>query len=169
MSKILNSKEYIRKLINIAYLSIGIPLLFFIYVYLESTSESLVPMVDQEYQLMLFIPIFIISTILIIWGHKRFSLHISEAKKMDALSGKLARYQIGTTQRFVSYSISSMLISIGFFLTDFQVFAALFGIMIVLFSINNPNARKTVIDLKLKGDEKNTVLMGLDFPLIKKN
>ncbi len=165
MSKILNSKEYIRKLINIAYLSIGIPLLFFIYVYLESTSESLVPMIEQEYQLMFFIPIFIINLALIIWGQKKINLKIAEAKSMNHLSKKLAQYQKGTTQRFVSYSISSMLISIGFFLTDFQVFAALFGIMIVLFSINNPNARKTVIDLQLKDDEKNIVLNGLDLPI----
>jgi len=165
MSKILNSKEYIRKLINIAYLSIGIPLLFFIYVYLESTSESLEPMIEQEYQLMFFIPIFIISLTLIVWGHKKFSLNIVAAKSMNHLSEKLVQYQKGTTQRFVSYSISSMLISIGFFLTDFQVFAALFGIMIVLFSINNPNARKTVIDLQLKDDEKDIVLKGLDLPI----
>lgn len=164
MPKILNSKEYIRKLINIAYLSIGIPLLFFIYVYLESTSESLVPIVNQEYQLILFVPIFLISLALIIWGQKKFGLHIAKAKTIDILSGKLTQYQKGTTQRFVSYSVSSMLISIGFFLTDFQVFAALFAIMIVLFSINNPNARKTVIDLKLKDEEKNIVLKGLDLP-----
>jgi len=140
-------------------------LLFFIYIYLESTSESLVPIVGQEHQMLLFIPTFIISLLLIIWGHKKFNLHVSKARPMDNLINKLVHYQKGTTQRFVAYSVSSSLISIGFFLTDFQVFAALFGIMIVLFSINNPNARKTVIDLQLKDDERNTVIKGLDLPL----
>ena len=163
MSENLNAKEYIRKLINIAYLSIGIPLLLFIYVYLESTAETLIPIVKQEYNMMAFIPIFIVSLTLIIWGNKKYKNNLSEAEIKDLLSEKLIIYQKGTTVRFVSYSISSLLISIGFFLTDFQVFAALFGIMIVLFSINNPNARKVANDLKLKNDNRNIILKGLDF------
>jgi hypothetical protein len=163
MSENLNAKEYIRKLINIAYLSIGIPLLLFIYVYLESTAETLIPIVKQEYNMMVFIPIFIVSLALIVWGNKKYKNHLSEAGVKELLSEKLIIYQKGTTIRFVSYSISSLLISIGFYLTDLQVFAALFGIMIVLFSINNPNARKVAIDLKLKNDNRNIILKGLDF------
>lgn len=164
MSGNLNAKEYIRKLINIAYLSIGIPLVFFIYIYLESTAETLVPIVKQEFNMMVFIPIFIVSLVLIIWGSKKYKDNLTEAEDKELLSEKLIIYQKGTTIRFVSYSISSSLISIGFYLTDFQVFAALFGIMIVLFSINNPNARKIAIDLKLKKDYRNIILKGLDIP-----
>ncbi|MCK5208427.1 MAG: hypothetical protein KAQ79_10415 [Cyclobacteriaceae bacterium] len=164
MTEILNGKEYIRKLINIAHLSIGIPLLFFIWVYLESTAETLNPIVNEEYKMMVFIPVFIFSILLIVWGHKKYNIILSEARESDPLSEKLKLYQRGTTIRFVTYSISSILISIGFFLTDFQVFAALFGIMIVLFSINNPNARKVVRDLKLVENDKDIILKGLDIP-----
>ncbi len=159
-----NAKEYIRKLINIAYLSIGIPLLFFIWVYLESTAETLIPMINQEYIMTVFIPIIIFSLLLILWGNKKYKNSISEARSIEPLPDKLVIYQKGTTIRFVTYSISSLLISIGFFLTDFQPFAALFGIMIVLFSINNPNARKVVQDLHLVENDKNIILQGLDIP-----
>jgi hypothetical protein len=36
--------------------------------------------------------------------------------------------------------------------------------MIVLFSINNPNARKVVKDLKLLENDKDIILRGLDIP-----
>ena len=157
-----NAKEYVRKLINIAYLSIGIPLLFFIWVYLESTAETLIPMINQEYTMVVFIPILIFSLLLILWGSKKYNNSLSEARLIEPLSNKLVIYQKGTTIRFITYSISSLLISIGFFLTDFQPFAALFGIMIVFFSINNPNARKVVRDLHLVENDKIIVLQGLD-------
>ncbi len=38
----------------------------------------------------------------------------------------------------------------------------MFGVMIVLFSINNPNARKIVTALKLKEEEKKIILTGLE-------
>ncbi len=164
MSEILNGKEYIRKLINIAYLSIGIPLLFFIWVYLESTAETLNAIIDQEYKVPVFVFVFIISLVLIVLGHKKYKTYLREARQKDILRDKLIFYQKGMTVRFVAYSISSLLISIGYFLTDFQPFAAFFGIMIVLFSINNPNARKIAIDLQLKDDDKNIILKGLDLP-----
>lgn len=164
MSEIINGKEYIRKLINIAYLSIGIPLLFFIWVYLESTAETLNAIIDQQYKVPVFVFVFIISLTLIVLGHKKYKDRLLEARQKDILRDKLIFYQKGITVRFVAYSISSLLISIGYFLTDFQPFAAFFGIMIVLFSINNPNARKVAIDLQLKDDDKNIILKGLDLP-----
>lgn len=164
MSEILNGKEYIRKLINIAHVSIGIPLLFFLYVYLESTAETLNAIIDQQYKVPVFIFVFIIALVLIVLGHKKYKARLLEARQKDILRDKLILYQKGTALRFVAYSISSLLISTGFFLTDFQPFAAFFGIMIVLFSINNPNARKTAIDLQLKDDDKDIILKGLDLP-----
>ena len=164
MSEQLNGKEYIQKLKIIAHLNIGIPLLFFIYVYLESTAEKLNPLIAEEFKMTVFIPVCLAGLVLIIIGHKKYNQNISAAGEKEKLSEKLNRYKKGTTIRFISYSISALLISIGFYLTDFQPFAALFGIMIVLFSINNPTARKAVIDLRLKDKDKEIILKGLDLP-----
>lgn len=164
MSDIVNGKEYIRKLINITYLSIGIPLLFFIWVYLESNAETLNAIVDQEYNVPVFVFVFLISLVSIVLGNKKYKTFLREARQKDTLQHKLIIYQKGITVRFIAFSISSFLIAFGFFLTDFQPFAAFFGIMIVLFSINSPNARKLAIDLQLKDDDKNVILKGLDLP-----
>jgi hypothetical protein len=164
MSEILNAKDYTRKLTNIYYLSIGIPLLFFIWVYLESSAEKLNPLLDPKYRIPVFVAVFIISLALIVLGRNKFNTRLSEARQKDQLIKKLVLYQKGTTIRAFAYSVSSLLISIGFFLTDFQPFAAFYGIVIVLFSINNLNQRKIVADLLLKDDDKKIILDGLDLP-----
>jgi hypothetical protein len=81
-----------------------------------------------------------------------------EAAQKSHLKEKLTDYQKASNARFVYYGLSTFLITIGFYLTNLQPFAALFGVMLVLFSINNPSSRKIVIDLKLKGDEKKAIL-----------
>lgn len=162
MSPQLNGKEYIRKLVNINSLSAVVPLLFFIWVYLESSSEQLIPLVDKESTMIVFIPILIICTLVTIYGMKIFRSQLSKASDSDLLSTKLDLYMKGAMYRSISYSIASMLISIGFFLTDFQVFPALFGITIILFSFANPNARRIVNDLKLRDRNKEIILKGLN-------
>ncbi len=164
MPEILSGKEYVRKLINIAYLNIGIPLLFFAWVYLESNAETLIPKVAENQRLILFIPIVVTSLVFILFGHKKHSYFTKKARKEEDFVNKLVIYQKATTHRFIFYSISSLLITFGFFMTDFQPFAALFGIMIVLFSINHPNAKKVADDLRLKDDNRKIILEGLDLP-----
>ncbi len=75
---------------------------------------------------------------------------------------KLQLYKNASNTRFLFYGISTSLITIGFYLTNFKPFAVMFGVMIVLFSINNPNARKIVTALKLKEEEKKIILTGLE-------
>ena len=164
MSELLNAKEYIRKLVNIAYINVGIPLLFFIWVYLESSSEQLIPLIGSEYKLTVFIPVLLICLIIIILGVRKFKLQLLLCSATDRLADKLIMYQKGVTIRYIGYSISALLITIGFYLTDYHPFEVLFGIMIVLFSIHNPNARRVANDLKLKKEDRIIMLEGRDIP-----
>ena len=114
MSELLNAKEYIRKLVNIAYINVGIPLLFFIWVYLESSSEQLIPLIGSEYKLTVFIPVLLICLIIIILGVRKFKLQLLLCSARDRLADKLIMYQKGVTIRYIGYSISALLITIGF-------------------------------------------------------
>ena len=60
------------------------------------------------------------------------------------------------------FGLCALLITIGFYLTNFQPFAALFGLMIVLFSIYNPSSRRIFQELKLRDEEKNIIMNGED-------
>ncbi len=164
MPALLNAKEYIRKLVNIAYINVGIPLLFFIWVYLESSTEQLVPLIEAQYKLTVFIPIVLICLIIIITGFRKFKLQLLLCSATDRLADKLMMYQKGLTRRYIGYSISALLITTGFYLTDYQPFEFLLGIMIVLFSIHSPNTRRVANDLKLKKEDRAILLEGLDIP-----
>ena len=164
MSQQLTGKTYLQKLQTFAYVCLGLPLLFFIYLYLESSVERLVPLINQEQILYLFTPLLIVSIFLVYTANKKFkSINNSAILETDFLR-KLTTYQKASNTRFFYYGISTLLITIGFYITNFQPLAALFGIMIVLFSINNPNQRKIVRDLKLKDPEKTIILKGLEIP-----
>ncbi len=164
MSQQLTGKTYLQKLQTFAYVCLGIPLLFFIYLYLESSVERLVPLISEEQILYLFFPLLIVSILLVYAANKKFkSINSSAILETDFLR-KLIAYQKANNTRFLYYGISTLLITIGFYITNFQPLAALFGIMIVLFSINNPNQRKIVKDLKLKDPEKTIILKGLEIP-----
>lgn len=160
MSQQQTGKTYLQKLQTFAYICLGFPLLFFIYVYLESSVDQLIPLVNPDYNLIIFIPSFILALLLILYGRKQYSSLKNEAIDKPSLKQKLLHYQKANNVRFLFYGMSTLLITIGFFLTNYQAFAALFGIMLVLFSINNPNQKKIITELKLKGDEREVIITG---------
>ena len=164
MSEQLTGKIYLQKLQTIAYLSLGAPLLFFIYIYLESSVDQLEEKIPSNYHAVMLISILLICVIIIYWSVKKYKYFIKETFVASELKEKLKLYQIANNNRFIIYGASAMLISLGFYLTNYQPFAALFGIMIVLFSINNPNTRRIVNELKLKHNDKEVILDGLDIP-----
>lgn len=157
-------KTYIQKLQTFAYICLGFPLLFFIYLYLESSAEMLEPMIAPEYNLFVFVPIFTMAMYLIYLSMRNYKALRVEATAKTDFKEKLQLYHKASNTRFLYYGACTLSITIGFFITNYEPFAALFGIMIVMFSIHNPNARKIAGELKLKGDEKSIILSGLDIP-----
>lgn len=164
MGQQLNGRTYLQKLQTVAYLCIGIPLLFFIYVYLESSVDQLEEIIPSNYHLLILFSLTFICLIIIYWSIKKYRFLITQSFSTLVLREKLALYQEANNNRFIIYGISAMMISIGFYLTNFQPFAALFGIIVVLFSINNPNARKIVTELKLRNKDKEIIYNGLEIP-----
>lgn len=154
-------KTYIQKLQTFAYICLGFPLLFFIYIYLESSVGRLEPRIGQGYNLFIFAPAFLLAMGLIYLSIKNYNALKAEAITKTDFKEKLKIYHKASNTRFLYYGASTSIITLGFFITNYEPFAALFGVMIVLFSIHNPNARKIANELKLKGDEKSIILTGL--------
>jgi hypothetical protein len=160
MRQDLTGKIYLQKLQTFAYLCLGLPLLFFIYSYLESSVDELIPLVPIAYNVFVFFPVLILTSGTLFLGAKSFKSSKLRATEISDFNHKLQVYQKASNTRFLSYGISTLLVTIGFYITNYQPFAILFGIMMVLFSINNPSTRKIVTDLKLKGEEKKAILTG---------
>lgn len=159
-----NTKEYLRGLINLAYMHVGLPLLLFAWIYLESTSGQLSGYLGKVMSLVVFFFCLLITFVSVYIGQQYFNRSIKLAKQQTTLREKLAVYRQAVSTKFFSFSIPSLLVAIGLFLTDNDLFAILFAILIVLFSINNPSARKIAKELGLKDPEREIVLKGIDFP-----
>ena len=164
MRKQLDGKIYLQKLQTFAYVSLGFPLLLFIYIYLESSVDQLVELIPAKYHISMLMALAFLSVALLYWNQRMFSSNLAQTKGTSELRAKLRFYQLASNRRFAIYGVCSLLICIGFYLTNFQPFAALFGIMLVLFSIHNPNTRRIVKDLQLKDRNKEIILKGLDVP-----
>lgn len=160
----LDGKAYLQKLQTVAYLYLGVPLIIFIYLYLESSVDQLKEIVQSEYHLTLFVPTMVSCFLIIYWGRRKHRTMVGQARQKTQLIEKLLLYKKANNYRFFTYGLSSIIICCGFYVTNYQAFAALFGIMIVLFSINNPNSRKIVTDLKLDQLDKKIIINGLEIP-----
>jgi hypothetical protein len=163
MKNIQNSREFQRNLINIAFGCISLPLLIFAWLYLESSIDELEPVFKQEKTatLVLFFAA-VIMLLVVFFGGRMYNKKLGMARESKTLVNKLMIYRQALIKKFLSFGIASMVIVIGFYLTNIQLFAVFFALMIILFSINNPNSRKISKDLKLKDREKEIVLKGLD-------
>jgi hypothetical protein len=162
MGNQLTGRSYLQKLQTFAYGTLALPLLFFIYLYLESSVDRLESLVSQDTHTLIFIPALLICAFLFFLSWKKFKILKGTAVAKERFKEKLEIYRKANNFRFVIYGAIAGLCTLGFYLTNYQPFAALFGIMIVLFSINNPTARKIVSDLKLKDKEKQTILTGIE-------
>ncbi len=162
MSEQMTGRLYLQKLQTFAYGTLAFPLLFFIYLYLESSVDRLSSWVSPENHILIFAPSTLICVLLFFWAWKKFNSLKHQAIASERFDEKLEIYRKANSWRFVLFGIIALLCALGFYFTNYQPFAALFGIMIVVFSINNPTARRIVHDLRLKDNEKQVILRGLE-------
>lgn len=160
MQSNLSGRTYLQKLQTFTYGTLALPLLLFIYLYLESSVDRLEALLPAEYHLFAFIPTLFVCSIQLVWTTRKFESMRKEAISQTSFVKKLTLYQKANQFRFINYAIAATLSTIGFYFTNFQPFAVLFTIMIVLFSISNPTARRIVNELRLKGQEKQIILSG---------
>jgi hypothetical protein len=163
MDKLLNGKEYVRKLVSISYVSIGGPLLVFVWIYLEVLSDRLEPVILSNYHPFVLGAVILVSLLFGLYGYDRGKKLLREARAADTLVNKLMVYKKKTRLQHVIYGVISALIAIGFYLTGYAPFEFLFFVMIFLVSIHQPNANRTVRELALKDAEKDVLTRGLDF------
>ncbi len=147
-----------RILINRAYLSFGIPLLLFGWLYLESTAHNLKPLVPVEMVNTVSWLILVVMVFFIAVGYQRSSAMIKRARAEVTLIKKLSAYRDALTLRFIYFSVAALSVGLGLYLTANELISVLFAGVIVIFSINNPTLQGIAKDLRLKGEEKDMIL-----------
>jgi len=158
-----NSKDYQRKLLNIAYSAIGLPMIFFFWLFLKLMHGDMQAMVDKPAEYIV-IAITIISVFVLIWfGLKIFRSGMTLAKEESLLKDKLIIYEKVAQRKFLFLFIASAITTFGLFLCANEIFAAIYCLLIILFSVSNPTRDRISNDLKLQGGDKRKVITGEDF------
>ena len=147
---------------NIAYVSIGGPLIVFVWIYLEVLSDRFEPVVLNDYHPYIMAAIVLLGIALVAYSFVKGQSFLKEARAATSLGDKLYTYKKKISLQHVTYGIVSGFITLGFYLTAYVPFEFLFFIMIFLVSIHQPNATRTVRDLGLKESEKDIITRGLD-------
>ncbi len=153
-----NSREFLRVLINRAYLSFGIPLLPFGWLYLELSAHHLKPVISARQITVLTYLILVLMVFFIIAGYRKSSGLIHKARQQPTLFKKLLVYRKAITLRFIYFSIAALIVTLGLYLTASEVISVLFAVVIVIFSINNPTLQGIVRNLHLQDEEKDIIL-----------
>ncbi len=158
-----NSKDYQRKLLNVAYSAIGFPMIFFLWLLLKMTADDLYPMVSgpMEY-VVIFISILLVGGL--IWmALVTFKSGITLSSEEKLLKEKLIIYEKVSERKFLFLFIASAITTLGLYLCANQLFTAIYALLIVFFSIGNPTRDRIAADLKLTKEDKRKVITGEDF------
>jgi len=159
MMRFRDLKDYLFKLNNLFHVLVAIPLLGFVYLYLESQVGRMQPLIkDPDTVLILhYILPFIImveSGIAFVITKKSLSVFPNDDKLMEKLSIyfriSLIKYAILEGAAIVSV--------IGYYLTLSKVYVVFYVVLLMIFSLNRPTVYRISRDLKLEGEEKDTVI-----------
>ena len=162
MNEQYTGKSYVRTLQNIAFASQGLPIVAFIYVYLESTHNELPEIIPGAWHHVLFLPVMAVCGLLLYWSYKNYKNLIGQALAENDFARQLDIYKRATTTRYIVYGTCAAFITAGLYLTSYEPFTVLFAIMIILLSAHNPNARRIVRELRLKDHKKDVILQDME-------
>lgn len=158
-----NSREFQAKLINEAYLSMGIPLLIFLWVFLELLDKNLSPLMADNF-VYAFVVVFSLIVIAFIWTSIRiYKNGLKFARGESTLKEKLLIYERASGRKFLFLFFASAFAVVGLYLCASEVFAGLYFVIIFIFSMGSPTKDRIVRDLNLRDEERKIMITGEDF------
>lgn len=154
-----NLGQYLNTLNIIFYLAVGLPLVLFCISYIKYEEQGgLRPTTQENFHILLhiFIPAFTIISA--IYAYLSYRRQLKQKDLQVSLTDKLLfLYQI-SIKKYILLFIANMLPVIGLFLTGEQLFAGLYAIALVIFSLNRPTPLRIFRDLKLSKEEQNKLI-----------
>lgn len=154
-------REFFNTLYNILYGILLVPLLIFMYLYLEQQSGSLMSQIVESSLL-----VWVLSLVVIFEWAMSFVIFHKGMKAVDQRIGfgeRLEKYRAITIVRYAIISSSCFVLTVGFYLTQHQVFSALFVMGMILQSSFWPTTYRVAKHLKLKGEEREMIIRKKDF------
>lgn len=152
-------KDYLFKLNNLFHVIVAIPLLAFVYLYLESQVGRVQPLINNPDTILILhyiLPLIIMveSGIAFIITKKSLSVFPNH----DILIEKLGVYFRISLIKYAILEGAAIVAVIGYYLTLSKVYVGFYVVLLMIFSINRPTVYRISKDLKLDGDEKDIVI-----------
>lgn len=157
-------KEYFYKMYNLLYLMMLVPLLTFVVVYWQMLEGNLYgPFYgEKDFSLILLIAMGVIVFSDWMVSFFFFSKRLGSIRKIQSLGIRLDQYYSLTIVRFGIILSGSLVLAVGFCLTENQFFTMVAISNLVLVLLVWPRTAKVCNDLQLKGDERMLVLYKKD-------
>ncbi|MEK6481602.1 hypothetical protein WJR50_28925 [Catalinimonas sp. 4WD22] len=147
-----NAYEYFNTLTLVFYLMVGIPLIFFVLVYLQYEEQGGLK-ATESMQILPHIIIPLATIASIYFAYKLYNQKLYQ-QQPARFQEKLKTFHEVSLYKYGLLSLANFLPVIGMYFTGEQLFAGLYAIALVVFSLNRPTHQRISKDMKLSDEEK---------------
>lgn len=155
-------KGYFYKLYNICYVLVLTPLALFLFLYYEAQVEKILPIIQEEYILLVGFVLFIFVVVGLTTVHLYLRNRLGNISKAAGLGDKMDRYFPLALIRISVGSMAAFLMNVGFYLTSSFWFAVAFGGIMVWIGWLWPTPKRFCDDLSVRNDERELMLKSKD-------
>ncbi len=161
-----NARTFIHKLRNRAHITLAAPLLLFFWLYLEWSSNQLRGLPLQASYINIVEILGLMSGIIVLgWGIYKHKILIKMSQMQPLLSEKLEKYKDAKHIIFIALPVAALLSSAAFYVTANIVFAVLFSVVLIMYSVYNPSEQRLMMDIKADETEREIIKNGIDIEL----
>jgi len=134
------------------YLMVGIPLIFFVLIYLQYEGQGGLQATQRmEILLHIVLPISIVACLYFAYNIYKKELQKRQPQKFQE---KLRTFYEVSLYKYALLSLANFLAVVGMYFSGEQLFAGLYAITLVVFSLNRPTHQRIVKDVKLTEEEE---------------
>ncbi len=153
-------RDYFTSLYNILYGILLLPLLAFVYLYLEQQAGRLEPKVVERDIIVGVLAIVVVVDWVV--SYVLFKNEIKKARQIESLGMRLEKFKSITIVRYAIVSSSCLFLAVGFYFTTHQALTGLFVVGMILLSSIWPTTYRVCDQLQLQGEEREMIIKKKD-------
>jgi hypothetical protein len=156
-----NAYEYFNTLTMVFYLMVGIPLLFFVILYLQYQEAGGLQVTDN-WELIPHVLIPAATVASIVMAYRLYKNTLTQ-RSPKAFREKLRTFHEVSIYKYGLLDLANFLPVLGMYLTGEQIFAGLYAVTLVVFSLNRPTHSRISKDMDLSQQEQQWLRSDRDF------
>ena len=140
------------------------PLAWFVYLFLEIKHRQLKPLIHDELVIRIItIVVPVIAAVVLYLAYRYYKSQLAPISKLHSLHDKLVAYYKLNLRLYIVTGIVSLLLVLSLYLTTAAVFTLGYVFLLFFMSLNRPDQRKYVRDLRLSKQEAEVILKKGEF------